>query len=138
MHSIFGSSRSSLSLAIAFSAALGTSVNPWERAVGHSFENRGIAQVERVGSRWLLNVMCGATHATYVDETTKIDLARFADDFVTARYHYVDRTIDVNCFRAPCPPSHERRVVIERLTRVTKSPQHAAQLARQCAPPKIE
>jgi hypothetical protein len=48
----------------------------WERVVGGAYENRGVAQVARLGDRWVLNVICGGTHATYIDDT-RIDLRRY-------------------------------------------------------------
>src|SRR5438034_10740773 len=99
------------------SASVEPPVAPWERRAGRGFENRGVAQIEKMGNRWVLNVMCDGTHATYLDESGRVDPARYAGRYVGARYHYVDRTItDPKCFRAPCPPVHERRIVLERVT----------------------
>jgi len=107
---------------------------PWERVVRGRYENRGIAQIEKMGNRWVLNVLCDGTHATYLDDT-HVDLARYARGYVSARYHYADRTIDdPKCFRAPCPPVHERRIVLERVKTVSATPKQARALAHNCDP----
>jgi hypothetical protein len=109
-------------------------VAPWERVVRGAYENRGIAQIEKMGNRWVLNIMCDGTHATYLDDT-RVDLARYARGYVSARYHYADRTIDdPKCFRAPCPSMPERRIVLERVKTVSATPERARELARNCDP----
>jgi hypothetical protein len=106
----------------------------WERAVEGSYENRGLARIEKVGNRWALTVLCNGTHTTYIDDT-KLDLASHAGSYVNARYKYAERTIDdPKCFRAPCGPVHERRIALERLTAVAATPEAAREAARQCNP----
>lgn len=84
-------------------------VAPWERVIDGACENRGIAQVERLGTQWLLNVMCDGTHATYIEESSA-DLSVFTKGYVHARYRYVERTTaDVKCIKEPCPPVADRR-----------------------------
>ena len=85
----------------------------WERRVERSFVPRGLAKVERVGNRWALTVLCRGTHTTYL-EPGDIDHVRLADQYVQARYHYVDVGNAAACVRGPCPPASERRVVLER------------------------
>jgi hypothetical protein len=109
-------------------------IAPWERMVRGAYENKGLAQVERLGNRWVLNVMCDGTHATYIDDTD-IDLAAYSKGYVSARYRYVDRVKDTKCFQAPCPPAHERRIALERVTIVTASPEQARETARDCRSP---
>ena len=107
-------------------------VAAWERVVQGSYENRGIAQIEKVGNRWALTVLCNGTHTTYIDDT-KLDLASHAGSYVHARYKYAERTIDdPKCFRAPCGPIRERRIALERLTAITATPEAARDAARQC------
>lgn len=104
----------------------------WERIVDGAFENKGVAQVERLGRQWLLTVMCNGTHATYIDDTG-LDLSTYGDAYLHVRYRYVERTnADVRCVKEPCPPSRERRVAIERVTRLTTTPDEAGELARTC------
>jgi hypothetical protein len=107
----------------------------WERVVRGAYENKGIAQIERLGNRWLLNVMCGEVHAAYIDDTT-LDLSRFTNRYVSVRYKYVDRTVDVQCVRAPCPPMTERRVSLERVTPRTVSARKALDISKSCGASK--
>jgi hypothetical protein len=107
-------------------------VATWERPVGGStFENRGVARVERLVNRWVLTVMCDGTHSTYLDDT-KINLDTYAKGFVNARYTWVTRQVDVRCPVAPCPPVSERRLALEQLTPVTMTEDRARELARTC------
>jgi hypothetical protein len=108
---------------------------PYERLADGAFENKGIARIERLGRRWVLSILCGGTHTTYLDDST-IDLAAHENAFVQARYRYVDRTIpDPQCVAAPCGPVTERRIALERVTRVDATPDQAAQIARTCQGP---
>jgi len=104
----------------------------WERVVGGAYENRGVAQIARLGDRWVLNVMCAGTHATYIDDT-KIDLRSYTKGYVSARYHYIDRTIrNQKCFRAPCSPVRERRIALEHIAIVNATATQARELANGC------
>ena len=103
----------------------------WERQAGSAFENRGVAKVEQLGTRWVLTVMCDGTHSTYLDDTT-IDLNNYAKGFVNARYTWVTRQVDVRCPVAPCPRVSERRIALEQLTPVTMTDDRARELARTC------
>lgn len=110
----------------------GDPVAPWEQVVNGAYENKGVAQVERLADRWVLNVMCDGIHATYIDDTA-IDLPLYGKGYVSARYHYVNRTSsDLRCVQAPCLPVEERRVALERLTIVTASPEQAQAMALKC------
>ena len=106
-------------------------VASWERQVGSVFENRGVAKVERLGTRWVLTVMCAGTHSVYLDDT-KIDLNNYAKGFVNARYRWVTRQVDVKCPVAPCPRVSERRIALEQLTPVTMTDDRARELAGTC------
>lgn len=99
--------------------------------MGSTFENRGVAKVERLGTRWMLTVMCTGTHSTYLDDT-KIDLNNYAKGFVNARYTWVTRQVDVKCPVAPCPRVSERRIALEQLTPVTMTDERARELERTC------
>jgi len=107
-------------------------VAAWERIVRGAYENKGIAQVERLGDRWVLNVMCDGVHATYIDDTT-LDLPLYSQGYVNARYHYVDRiNSNARCVQGPCPPVQERRVALERLTVLTATREQASEKALTC------
>ena len=104
----------------------------WERVAGESFENKGIARVERVGKQWALTVHCNGTYTTYLDPTS-LDLDRYGRGFVRARYRYVERTIpDPRCTLAPCANITERRISLQELTVVNATTDDAAQSAREC------
>jgi hypothetical protein len=104
----------------------------WEQRVDGAIENRGIALVERLNTRWVLTVRCQGRHSVYLDETT-LDLERHEGAYVQARYTYVDRLNDeVRCVRPPCPPVLERLVALERLTRVPASDDDAAEREAAC------
>lgn len=109
----------------------GGTLAPWEQIVGSAIENRGVARIERFGNRWVLTVLCTGVHSTYLDDT-QIDVSQYTAGFVIARYQYVERMVDVQCVRAPCPPVRERRITLERLTTVTISPEQAKQRERDC------
>jgi hypothetical protein len=114
---------------------VGDVVARWERVVDGSYENRGVAQIERLGTQWLLNVMCDGTHATYIDAAA-VDLAAYTKGFVSARYRYVERTTtDAKCVKGPCAPVRDRRIAIERLTVVTATDDDARNAARDCRAP---
>jgi hypothetical protein len=107
-------------------------VAKWERQVQGAFENRGIAKVEQIGTRWALTVLCGGTHSTYLDDTA-IDLSRYVRGYVSARYTWVVRTVtDPKCPKAPCGPFSERRIALQRLTVVSVTEEQARQLATEC------
>ena len=114
---------------------VGDAVASWERVDRGAYENRGLAQVERLGTQWLLNVMCSGTHATYI-ESSDVDLTTYRTGFVTARYRYVERTTsDAKCVKEPCLPVRDRRVAIERLTIVAATDEDARLAARDCRMP---
>jgi hypothetical protein len=107
--------------------------SPWDRVAAGAYENNGIAWLEKLDSRWALSVKCGTTHTVYLDDTS-IDLTRYTPGYVNARYRYVDRTVaDPRCFRSPCPASSERRIALERLQRVTLTPQEVLDAENRCA-----
>jgi hypothetical protein len=104
---------------------------PWEQVVSMTLQNRGVAKVEKLGARWMLTIACDGVHSTYIDDT-KLDLDRFSKGYVTARYHYVTRTVKVQCVKAPCPPTPERRVSLERLEKAVASAADEQASSRQC------
>lgn len=112
-------------------AALSPVAAPWEQLVSITFQNRGVAKVEKLGARWVLTVACDGVHSTYIDDTT-FDLESFSKGYVSARYHYVDRAVEVQCVRAPCPPITERRIFLEHLERANVTAAEERGSARQC------
>jgi hypothetical protein len=111
---------------------LGDIVAPWERLVAGAYENRGLAQVERLGNQWVLTVRCDGTHSTYINDTG-IDLSKYNKTYVSARYRYVERTaLDARCVKGPCAPVRDRRIALERLTAVTATEEDARLMARAC------
>ncbi len=109
----------------------GGTLAPYEQIAGAAIENKGIARFERFGDRWVLTILCKGVHSIYLDDTA-IDLNQYGAGYVSVRYQYVVRTVDVQCVRAPCPPVQERRVVLERVTPLTLSPEQAKQRERDC------
>ena len=93
----------------------------WERRVDQSFEPRGLARIERVGTRWALTIVCRGQHSVYL-EPGAVDHLPLADRYVRARYHYTDTTAAVACVRGPCPPASERRLVLERAEPLSSQP----------------
>jgi hypothetical protein len=106
-------------------------LRPWELQVGEARENRGVAKVEKIGPRWMLTVMCSGQHSTYLDDTT-IDLDKYSKGYVTARYRWVTRMVQVKCIKAPCNPQPELRLALERLTVVTATETRAQELVKNC------
>ena len=103
----------------------------WERVVPDAYENRGLAQVERLGRQWVLKVFCDGTHSTYID-SSPIDLTSYRDGYVVARYRYVERMTNVQCAQGPCPPVPERRIALEQVRSVKATADSAADMARVC------
>jgi len=103
----------------------------WERVVDGSYENKGIAQIEMLNDHWVLNVMCDGTHTTYLDDT-KIELTPHVGGFVQARYHYVERTVEVRCTQAPCPPMSQQFIALEGLTSVAATADMAREQSEHC------
>jgi len=109
----------------------------WERAVGTALENKGVAQLERLGKEWVLNVMCNGTHATYLSPTA-VDPASVGTSYVRARYHYVTSTLrDPKCVQGPCAPVVERRIALDRLTRLNVSAADVKAANETCASPTV-
>lgn len=106
----------------------------WERSVAGSYENRGLAMIDKIGSRWAITVVCDGRHSTYIDDGP-LNLERYAGVYVMARYHYVDRAVQVECVRGPCPPSMERRIALESVKIIRASSQEAAKMERSCRVP---
>ena len=107
-------------------------VAPWERLVDGALENKGLAKVERFGARWVLTVVCGGVHTTYLD-APQADVETYVGAYVAARYTYVVRTFpDPRCFREPCDPVSERRMAIVRLKRVAATVEQERALERHC------
>jgi hypothetical protein len=108
-------------------------VAAWEQLVRGAYENKGVAQVQQLGNRWVLNVICDGIHATYIADETNIDLMTYSKGYVNARYHYVEHeNTDIRCVQAPCPPARERQIAIDRLTVVEVTPEQANDKARKC------
>lgn len=106
---------------------------PWERAVGTTIENKGVAQLERLGKEWVLNVMCDGTHTTYLSPTS-VDPSSVGTSYVRARYHYVTSPMrDPKCVQAPCAPVVERRIALDQLTRLNVSAEEVEAANQRCA-----
>jgi hypothetical protein len=100
--------------------------------VGDSFENRGLARVEQIGSRWALTVVCRGRHSVFLDAGT-IAPEPYKDRYLSVRYHYVDRAPgNVACVQAPCPPVTERRIVLERVEPRTPSETDVSDALDRC------
>jgi len=106
----------------------------WERRTDESFENRGLAQVERVGQRWALTILCRGRHSVYL-EPGDVDPALYSKAYIQARYRYVDRVNEnVACVRAPCAPVTERRILLERVDLVAPSETAVRAAVDRCEP----
>lgn len=106
---------------------------PWERAVDGGFENKGIATIDQMGSRWVLTVRCAGTHVTYLDETP-VDLKNYNGAYVRARYHWVDRTlVDPRCVVPPCRDIKQRLIVIDTLEKQAVTPEQVKEQAATCS-----
>ncbi len=108
-----------------------TDLRSWELQVGEARENRGLAKVEKIGSRWMLTVLCSGTHSTYLDDTA-LDLDTYSKGYVSARYRWVTRMVKVQCVKAPCDPQPELRLALERLTVVDATETRAQELTKNC------
>jgi hypothetical protein len=104
----------------------------WERFVERRYENKGVAKIERLGGRWVLSILCQGTHTAYLDEPAS-NLARYLDQYVAVRYDYIDRLVaDPRCVRAPCGPTTERRILLERITPLQITHEEAIERDRRC------
>src|SRR5262245_3315817 len=100
-------------------AAPQPAASPWEMEVSGAFENRGVARIEKLATRYVLTTYCRGIHRAYIDGGEDLDLERYLAVFVRARYTYVDRVpSDVKCVRAPCGPVTERRIVLAHVDEV--------------------
>jgi hypothetical protein len=112
--------------------APGSTPAAWELERDGALENRGVARVERIGTRWALTVLCDGIHSTYLDDTA-LDLASFAGRHVRARYRYVDRrNPDTRCVMEPCPPAVERRIHLITVAVIAAGAEAAAASAKTC------
>ena len=104
----------------------------WERAVDGMFENKGVAEITQLNTRWTLSVRCAGTHVTYLDPTS-IDLAGYRGAYVRARYRWVDREVeDPRCVRQPCANIRQRLIALDRLERLQLTADQARAVADQC------
>jgi hypothetical protein len=108
----------------------GDEIASWEQLVEGTIENKGVAQIEMFGNRWVLTVQCNGTHQTYLDDPLPPP-TQYANRYLRARYHYVQRTVAVACLRPPCAQVRERRISLERVTILSLTPEQAT-TARQC------
>lgn len=105
----------------------------WERRVGDRYENLGLAQVERLGPMWMLTILCRGVHSTYL-EKSPVDPSSYVKGYVVAQYRYVDRqNQNVACVQGPCGPVTERRVVLDRLTRIEATPDQVRNAIVSCS-----
>jgi hypothetical protein len=97
----------------------GKPADPWERRVGRSYENRGIAKIEQLGGRWALTIECSGTHSIYIDESSGPISPGLLNQPVRVRYRYIERAIDnPRCGILPCASVRQKLAVIEHVQRV--------------------
>jgi len=107
---------------------------PWERRTDGAYQNRGVARIEQIGGRYLLTIDCHGKHSTYIEDDNRFELSRFVGAPIRARYSYVDEpNPEVRCFRAPCPPAVERRVVLEDIQTVSQPQERSTNQAGDCS-----
>lgn len=112
-----------------------SAVSSWERIIDGLYENRGIARIEKLGSRYVLTMYCYGQHSVYIKNTKEIDLNRLLDRFVRVRYTYVEEiNPDVKCPQAPCGPFFERLLVIANVVEVDTGKDDLEHFKASCTP----
>ena len=90
-------------------------------------------EIDAIGRRWALTILCDGEHTVYVDETTEFELQQYRERFVQAHYVYVERTVpDPRCIRAPCGPVVEHRLKLITLAVVSMTDDNAEELRTNC------
>jgi len=108
--------------------------NYWETQHRGKFQNRGIAQIDKLGKEYVLTVSCKGIHRVFIHQNQKIHLEDFLGQFVQARYTYGDVRKQVQCIKKPCNPITERKLLIHDLEIVLGSEEMRAQFETQCQP----
>lgn len=108
--------------------------NFWEIPRQGVFQNRGIAQIDKLGKEYVLTVSCNGVHRVFIHQHKKINLEEFLGQFVQARYTYGDVRKRVQCIKKPCNPITERKLIIHDLEKVVGSEQIRAQFETTCTP----
>ena len=108
--------------------------NFWEFPHQGAFQNRGIAQIDKLGKEYVLTISCKGIHRVFIHQDKKIKLEEFLGKFVQARYTYGDVKKQVRCIKTPCNPITERKLLIHDIEIVLGSEEMRAQFETQCQP----
>jgi hypothetical protein len=103
----------------------------WEKQVGDDFENRGVAQIEKIGTKYALSILCDGTHSTYLDKT-QMKIKLYLNKFLRVKYRYVERMKKVTCIQAPCTPVQERLIALRTVTVLPLTQDEAEQVSKTC------
>ena len=95
---------------------------PWEEKIGERYVSRGVSQLEKVGSRYLLTTFCGGVHSVYAEGGDEVTLDKYVGTFVRAHYVYIlKENPNIRCVQAPCGPMTERVALITSIERLSVS-----------------
>jgi len=108
--------------------------NFWETQHRGEFQNRGVAQIDKLGTEFVLTVSCKGIHRVFIHQNPKIHLEDFLGQFVQARYTYGDIKKQVQCIKKPCNLITERKLLIHDLEVVLGSEEIRAQFETKCEP----
>lgn len=87
---------------------------PWEEKVGDLYATRGVAKVEKVGTRYVLTTYCAGAHSVYAEGGEGVTLDSYLGVVARFHYSYITRVnTKIRCVRAPCEPTTEKIAVVK-------------------------
>lgn len=106
----------------------------WESLSDDMYENRGIAQIERIAPKYMLTISCGRIHQVFIYQNPEVALKHYVGKFVRARYTYAEVKKRVQCIKEPCHPATKRKIVIHSLEETIASEAARAHFEKECVP----
>ncbi len=107
----------------------------WETRARGMYENRGVAVIEKLGTRHVLTIYCDGVHRVYLHNTQRVHVEKYQSKFVRVGYTYVDVThAAVKCIKPPCGPFTERRILVQDIEKVSVSEEARARFESTCPP----
>ena len=105
----------------------------WEEKRGDQYINRGVSQLEKVGSRYLLTTFCDGVHSVYAEGSDEGMLDKYLGTFVRVHYLYIlKENSNIRCVQAPCAPMTERVALITNIEQVSVSEAERLSYQRIC------
>lgn len=106
--------------------------NFWEIRKQGIFQNRGIAQIEKLGKEYVLTVSCEGVHRVFIHQQKDLQLEEYVGHFIEVRYTYGEVKKQIQCITTPCHAITERRILIQNLKRSVVSEEKRKQFEINC------